>query len=351
MAGMYSSDAPSIIEHANTPLAFTPRDIRWLPPAPPRFIAVGTAANGSGQLELFNLNRTGVTSLARFTRPAGVQVATFRASPSMVAHVAVGDVSGRLAILDLNRDAAPVFESSGSSHAGGINAMDGSSCGPVEVVTGGRDGSVQVWDVRVETAVVRLQPEEGSSRDCWAVSMGGATGELERVVLSGYDNGDVKLFDLKMNAMRWEGNAGSGVTCIDLDCAGALNKMVVTCLESKFKVFDLSVLPPASVSVKGHKSTIWTARHTPQRRDVWATTGGNGGVNLYRYIYPASRSSSDESGGIHGVPGSVELLNSRVVTSQPIVGFDWHPEKMGLAAMCALDQTARVTIVTKLDKY
>lgn len=72
-----------------------------------------------------------------------------------------------------------------------------------------------------------------------------------------------------------------------------MNKMVVTTLESKFHVYDLRTLHPengfARVSEKAHKATVWLAKHLPQNRDLWMTSGGNGGVNLYRYHYPASR--------------------------------------------------------------
>lgn len=30
-------------------------------------------------------------------------------------------------------------------------------------------------------------------------------------MLAGYDNGDVKMFDLRTNSVRWEGNLGAGV--------------------------------------------------------------------------------------------------------------------------------------------
>lgn len=72
-----------------------------------------------------------------------------------------------------------------------------------------------------------------------------------------------------------------------------MNKMVVTTLESKFHVFDLRTQHPekgfARVSEKAHKATVWLGRHLPQNRDLWMTSGGNGGVNLYRYHYPAQR--------------------------------------------------------------
>jgi len=66
--------------------------------------------------------------------------------------------------------------------------------------------------------------------------------------------------------------------------------------------------------------------------------------------YPISRTRKDEEGRALGVMGSVELLNSRILAPQPIVGWDWSPDKEGLAAAVALDQTVRVYIVTKLNK-
>lgn len=49
-----------------------------------------------------------------------------------------------------------------------------------------------------------------------------------------------------------------------------------------------------------------------------------------------------------GVAGSVELLASRSVSSQPVSSLDWSPDKEGLFCCCAFDQTLRVGIVTKL---
>jgi len=72
-----------------------------------------------------------------------------------------------------------------------------------------------------------------------------------------------------------------------------------------------------------------------------------------RYHYPEKRQVKGTNAGDApaGVPGEVELLNARIVSSQPVVAFDWHADKEGLACAAALDQTARVLIVTKLEKY
>lgn len=40
---------------------------------------------------------------------------------------------------------------------------------------------------------------------------GNACNQEERVVCAGYDNGDIKLFDLRNMSLRWETNIRNGV--------------------------------------------------------------------------------------------------------------------------------------------
>ena len=151
---------------------------------------------------------------------------------------------------------------------------------------------------------------------------------------------DVKLYDLRSGRMRFEDNVGNGVVGLEFDrCAVkllrrscrarqycvarlcrpcphthvlwtrrpqgawkrdppayipylarskdiAMNNLVVTSLESQFCVYDVRTQHPkagfASVRERAHKATVWLARHLPSNRDIWVTTGGNGGINLYR---------------------------------------------------------------------
>lgn len=51
-----------------------------------------------------------------------------------------------------------------------------------------------------------------------------------------------------------------------------------------------------------------------------------------------------------GVAGTMELLNSRNISTQPISCFDWSPDKEGLAVCGSFDQMVRVVIVTKTGK-
>jgi len=100
-----------------------------------------------------------------------------------------------------------------------------------------------------------------------------------------------------------------------------------------------------------HKSTIWGVKHLPQNRDLFATQGGNGHINIYKYHYPSNRVLKDLDGIPQGVVGKVELLNEKKTAEQPIVGLDWNPDKLGLACTCSLDQKCSVIIATKLNLH
>lgn len=79
-----------------------------------------------------------------------------------------------------------------------------------------------------------------------------------------------------------------------------MNKLVATCLEGKFTVFDMRTFNPtegyASLTDLAAKATIWGVKHLPQNRDIFATLGGNGAVSLYKYNYPSQRTLKDSEG-------------------------------------------------------
>lgn len=234
----------------------------------------------------------------------------------------------------------------------------GPEYGAPELVTGGADGCVRVWDPRQEAPVVSLEPAETEAvkPDCWTVAFGNAYNQEERCIAAGYDNGDVKIFDLKTNCLRWDTNVKNGICGIEFDRPDiAQNKLVVTTLESKYHVFDLKTYHPqhgyTGLDEMAHKSTIWGVRHLPQNRDLFGTLGGNGALNIYKYHYPSNRVLKDLDGIPQGVVGKVELLNEKKLAEQPIVSLDWNPDKIGLACSCSLDQRVSVIITTKLNLY
>ena len=229
---MDTTDAPQIIEHIHKPINFTPYDTRWVPFSA-RFVAMGIHANAKGALNVYQLNNGDLETLVEAKTANGVKCGTFGASSIEERHIATGDHAGKLVIYDLENTDKPIF--SQQAHVSIINAIDG--CGGLdvgygapEIVTGGRDGCVRLWDPRVQEPVLALEPGEGQpARDCWTVAFGNSFSDEDRCIVAGYDNGDVKLFDLRANAMRYETNVANGVTNIEFDRKDIeMNKMTVS---------------------------------------------------------------------------------------------------------------------------
>jgi WD40 repeat protein len=217
-------------------------------------------------------------------------------------------------------------------------------------------GCVKVWDQRQKNdPVATMEPAEGEvKRDCWTVAFGNSFSDSDRCVCAGYDNGDIKLFDLRTMTLKWETNVKNGVCSVEFDRKDIkMNKLVATTLESQFHVYDLRTQHPekgfASLCEKTTQSTIWGVRHLPQNREIFGTVGG-GSLHLWKYSYPSSRVTQDDKNVPIGVIGSVNLLQNSILSTQPVASLDWHPDKIGLCVCCSFDQTARVCIVTKLNR-
>lgn len=192
--------------------------------------------------------------------------------------------------------------------------------------------------------------------DCWTVSFGNCFNSSERVLASGYDNGDIKLFDLKAGRLLCEMNTNNGICDLQFDRKDIkMNKLIATTLEGNCLIYDLRTQHPeegfACLSEKVGDSTIWGARVLPQNRDLMVTMNGDGVVKLFKYNYPDQRKLEDAEGLWKGVPGQIELLNDKKTAQQPIVAFDFNKGKIGLAVQAALDQTVKVLIMTKLHLY
>jgi hypothetical protein len=80
------------------------------------------------------------------------------------------------------------------------------------------------------------------------------------------------------------------------------------------------------------------------------TSGGSGGLSLWKYAYPAERSRKDDQGVPMGVAGSCVRLQHVSLSTQPVHCFDWSRDKEGLCVFGAFDQCVRVGIVTRLSK-
>lgn len=229
--------------------------------------------------------------------------------------------------------------------------------GAPEIVTGSKDGTVKLWDPRQkEIPVFTLEPEiPEEKRDCWAVAFGNAHTSEDRTISAGFDNGDLKIIDLRTMKMLWETQLDNGICSMEFDRKDIdMNKLIATTLESTFHLFDMRTFHEkkgyaGSVTKTKAKSTIWSVKHLPQDRDIFMTTSGNGCLNLWKYIYPSNRTQKNKDGTVEGVMGEINSLQDTPIAPQPITCFDWSLDKKGLSACAGIDQTVRIVLVTKLS--
>lgn len=397
-----------IIEHVKKSLLYTPFDVRWLPMTP-TMVVVGQYPNNHGALSLYQIRKGEMHTMLEMRVPHPLKCCTFGHNISSSNNttdtassvtVGLGDFVGGVRVVDVellpcstlneaddhastgndnklsNGSVRPNGVSSSTAsravqdkaleyatrlhiphaHSSIVNAIDGARYdGPPELATGGRDGAVKVWDTRqASKPVVALQPTDPTrARDCWTVRLGNSLDADERVLVAGFDNGDVKLFDLRTQKMLHEMNVCNGVCDVVFDRPDiAMNKLLVASLEGQVRCYDLRTrhdkLGYAYVEKSIGNSTVWSVRALPQNREVFMA-GGGGELTLCRYVYPPERSVRDSEGQAKGVAGAIEELNKVRISDQPINAMDWHSGKEGLLACTAFDQSVRVMLVTKLQ--
>ena len=130
-------------------MAFTPFDTVWIP-ASARFILFGQTPRAKGVFNIYTLEHGKLVLLSEWEKPEGIKAATFKASPISVRDVAVVDYKGKLNIYDVETGKGK-YEVQAHTHMG--NCIDGIGgkgveFGAPEIVTGGADGCVRVWDPR-----------------------------------------------------------------------------------------------------------------------------------------------------------------------------------------------------------
>lgn len=134
------------------------------------------------------------------------------------------------------------------------------------------------------------------SRDCWAVAFGNSYNNDERCVCAGFDNGDVKVFDLRKLQTRWETNVRNGVCHIETQNTYCeISELAVSTTNGGLNIFtnigeDFSQIPAIAIkdadqlsaNHRSHANTIWRVKHLPQNANILATCGGSGNVRLWQ---------------------------------------------------------------------
>lgn len=353
-------DKPQILIHADKSLDYTCYDCKWIPKSA-RFVVLGCQPKGSGVIEVMSLNEGRVENKHKFEKKYTIKCGTFGAALEDRL-LATGDFGGQMSMWDLEKCDLPLYTVIAHKNKL-INCIDGCGGswgkGAPEIATGGSDGCVHVWDPRQDSEpVISLVPPEGIDKipDCWSVGFGNSYDNLERCLCCGYDNGDIKLLDMRTRSLRWEANVRNGICSVEFDRKDIdMNKLVATTLESKYYLFDMRTFHPqhgyANLAKKVGQGTLWKVAHFPSNRDLFATLGGSGTLSIFKYAYPTQRSRTNpEDGKSEGVMGKIEVIVEQTLSTQPLHSLDWHPDKGGLGVCTSFDQHVRVVLVTKLNK-
>lgn len=369
MVDRLSSSANSVdcVEFCSHPLVFTPFDAKWIPYSA-SFVVLGChQEKKNGCLNVFQLEEGQTKLVAQRQKGSGIKCGTFGASFYESRSLATGDYSGCLSIWDLERLECATF--SVQAHTSLVNTIDGVGGlnvghGAPEIATASRDGFVKIWDPRHRKSVASFNngshSQTGSAYDCWAVAFGNSYNDCERCIAAGYDNGDIKLYDLKAGKMRYtiDTTDRSGVICLDFDRKDIkMNKLLATTVDSKFTIFDIrnsSTLDienrlTQKVQIEENQHVpIWAGQHLPQNREIFMTCGGDGTVGIYRYQRKKKSHSKDKNSPL---VGHIKRLRRCKLGESPILSVDFSTDKKGLCLMTEYNQIVKVCMVTSIDKY
>ncbi|KAF9422301.1 hypothetical protein BGZ94_008606 [Podila epigama] len=281
---------------------------------------------------------------------------TFRAGGAHPPRLITGDFDGHVNIWDLNRTEVPVatinahkdivtcIDGAGGSNT--INTSSGSLQPRQEFVTGCRDGTIKLWDTRQkEEAISVMVPKKGYGHEVWSVAMNAQSlTSDDLLVAAGYDNGDIRVLDLAAGKPLIETNIQHGVCSVEFDQRrGAATRLIATTMNGALHSFDLvngkvttSSTGPGSIPLKGasseaviedtltvqtgDESTLWQARHIPQRPNIFAVTDGGGNIHLSVITSKGSHHFSKEA----------------------ILSLEFNDDLEGLFVACDLSSTLRV---------
>ena len=348
---------PQIQIQISKSLNYTPFDIKWLPYST-KLVIAGQTHSSKGIIQIYHLIKGKLDLESEFIKDNPFKCCSFGASSFASRDLALGDFEGNLQIFDLEKG-MPNYEIK-KAHKSIIYTIDSvggnMNYGTPEVVTGGKDGIVKVWDLRGDKPAIILEPKgiEKNNPECWSVAYGGCFNREERNLGIGYDNGDIKIYDLRMDKLIYGENFKGGICSIEFDKKNiSINKMVASTLDSKIYLFDLKNLENNNnsrcqkLSDEIYNTTIWGTKFIPQKRDFFISMGGNGSLNLYRYNNNDFNYTDEYDKNKKN--GKINLISSNIICNQPIIGFDWHNIKLGLSCLVAFDRTVKICTMNKLN--
>lgn len=278
-----------IATYINYPTDFHIFDTKWLPSFPTKFVTVGATSksSSSGFIQIIQLNNDRLDVVKTIEKKSAFRCATFDATVRNTS-LSLGNFHGKLQIFDVEKLDFPIYDV--KAHDGIVNCLDGIGGGNgAEIVTGGQDGTIKVWDPRQGAAVVcisAVKKEDGGSgsKDCWTVSFADGSSQNDRIIGAGFDNGDIKVIDLRILKERWSYNVGSGVCKLSCDKKNTKTKRLVAgTVDGGVHLFNANQFEKkiADHVRAAESSSIWSINYLPQKDNIFASVGDS--VQIWRH--------------------------------------------------------------------
>eukprot|EP00088_Acartia_fossae_P008500 TRINITY_DN1405_c0_g1_i15.p1 TRINITY_DN1405_c0_g1~~TRINITY_DN1405_c0_g1_i15.p1 ORF type:complete len:335 (-),score=57.98 TRINITY_DN1405_c0_g1_i15:64-1068(-) len=309
--------------------------LSWIPSSA-RFFTLGTDVKGKGKISIFSLNGREVVESGSALVENSLRCCTLETGQVSDRQVATGDFSGHLAIWDLETLAQ---EKSVKAHSDVLTCVAGSGFGSSQIVTGGRDGELKLWDTRSldSPPSLRMAPEAGQARkQCWTVaSSAHEDHSTSNYITAGFDNGDIKVFDVRNSKIAWETSLSRGVSKLSI-LSGREDdsqKSVLVAGTANGKLFQWPLSSPDKMaSHQMDKATVWEVQPVSENKKnlVLAALG---------------------SGALHvlNLDGEkIETVATHQVSEPPLTGLSANKEKPGLIVTSSFDKTIRVLYYTGL---
>ena len=180
--------------------------------------------------------------------------------------------------------------------------------------------------------------DEGSKHDCWSV----ACSDDGEVVVGGFSNGDVRMFDLRQTkGCLWGTELPGGIASLSLDMDEGL---VASTVQGGLHLWDLATKHPihgyCRTDTKLEKSCVWRALPCPQADNVLATALQSGALQLATYQRPDTRFESE----IKQEHQAYSKL-CRVPKQVQSIGTNFKKKTAGLLEVCQLSIKCKIEVL------